>query len=196
MKKVLFVFLAIILAFALLILINYNNIPTLDQNVKEKFSQVQNQYKRRADLIPNLVETLKAYAQHEKSTFLEVTQARSKVSEINLSDEILNNPQMLKEFTSAQSNLTNALSKLMVVVEKYPQLKANENFLALQSQLEGTENRISIARKDLIEAIKLYNLELITIPGKFVSAIVHPNAKIKENFEATIEEQQTIKVQF
>lgn len=196
MKKVLLTFLAISFIFIIVIIINYNNVPTLDENIKEKFSQVQNQYKRRADLIPNLVATLKAYAEHEKSTFIEVTQARSKVSQINFSEEILNNPQMLQEFTNAQSALTNALSKLMVVVEKYPQLKANENFLALQSQLEGSENRISIARKDLIEAIKIYNLQLRTIPGKLVAAIFHPDAKIKENFEANALEQHAVKVQF
>ncbi|MFW3328112.1 LemA family protein, partial [Aliarcobacter butzleri] len=186
----------ILLAIIYLTVTNYNNIPKLDENVKEKWSQVQNQYKRRADLIPNLVETVKAYANHEKNTLVEVTEARSKVSQITLNENTLNNPELLQQFENAQSNLTSALSKLMVVVEKYPELKANENFLSLQSQLEGTENRISVARRDFIEAVKLYNLELRTMPGKFVAAIAHPEAKIKETFTASPTEQDAPKVKF
>lgn len=188
--------LVIVLPFFYLIVTNYNNIPKLDENVKEKWSQVQNQYKRRADLIPNLVETVKAYAEHEKSTFVEVTEARSKVSAININENTLNNPALLQQFDSAQAGLSSALSKLMVVVEKYPELKANQNFQALQSQLEGTENRISVARKDFIEAVKLYNLELRTMPGKLVAAIVHPEAELKETFTASPTEQEAPKVKF
>lgn len=196
MKKILaFLIITILLSFAYLIVSNYNNIPKLDENVKEKWSQVQNQYKRRADLIPNLVETVKAYASHEKSTFIEVTEARSRVSQINL-DVNNPNPEMLQQFSNAQAGLSSALSKLMLVVEKYPELKANENFKALQSQLEGTENRITVARRDFIEAVKLYNLELRTMPGKLVAAIVHPEAKLKETFEATQAEQNAPKVKF
>lgn len=196
MRKTSLVLGLILLAIIYLTVTNYNNIPKLDENVKEKWSQVQNQYKRRADLIPNLVETVKAYANHEKSTLVEVTEARSKVSQINLNENILNNPELLQQFENAQSNLTSALSKLMVVVEKYPELKANENFLSLQSQLEGTENRITVARRDFIEAVKLYNLELRTMPGKFVAAIAHPEAKIKETFTASPTEQDAPKVKF
>lgn len=196
MRKTSLVLGLILLAIIYLTVTNYNNIPKLDENVKEKWSQVQNQYKRRADLIPNLVETVKAYANHEKSTLVEVTEARSKVSQITLNENTLNNPELLQQFENAQSNLTSALSKLMVVVEKYPELKANENFLSLQSQLEGTENRISIARRDFIEAVKLYNLELRTMPGKFVAAIAHPEAKIKETFTASPTEQDAPKVKF
>ncbi|MFW2605515.1 LemA family protein [Aliarcobacter butzleri] len=196
MKKISLVLGFILLAIIYLTVTNYNNIPKLDENVKEKWSQVQNQYKRRADLIPNLVETVKAYANHEKSTLVEVTEARSKVSQITLNENTLNNPELLQQFENAQSNLTSALSKLMVVVEKYPELKANENFLSLQSQLEGTENRISVARRDFIEAVKLYNLELRTMPGKFVAAIAHPEAKIKETFTASPTEQDAPKVKF
>ncbi|MCG3674937.1 LemA family protein [Aliarcobacter butzleri] len=196
MRKISLVLGLILLAIIYLTVTNYNNIPKLDENVKEKWSQVQNQYKRRADLIPNLVETVKAYANHEKSTLVEVTEARSKVSQITLNENTLNNPELLQQFENAQSNLTSALSKLMVVVEKYPELKANENFLSLQSQLEGTENRISIARRDFIEAVKLYNLELRTMPGKFVAAIAHPEAKIKETFTASPTEQDAPKVKF
>lgn len=196
MRKISLVLGLILLAIIYLTVTNYNNIPKLDENVKEKWSQVQNQYKRRADLIPNLVETVKAYANHEKNTLVEVTEARSKVSQINLNENTLNNPELLQQFENAQSNLTSALSKLMVVVEKYPELKANENFLSLQSQLEGTENRISVARRDFIEAVKLYNLELRTMPGKFVAAIAHPEAKIKETFSASPTEQDAPKVKF
>ncbi|MDY3201685.1 MAG: LemA family protein [Arcobacter sp.] len=197
MKKILLILaLIIIIPFTYLIVTNYNNIPKLDENVKEKWSQVQNQYKRRADLIPNLVETVKGYAEHEKSTFVEVTEARSKVSQMNINAETLNNPALLQQFDSAQAGLSSALSKLMVVVEKYPELKANENFMALQSQLEGTENRITVARRDFIEAVKLYNLELRTMPGKLVAAIVHPEAQIKETFSASPTEQDAPKVKF
>ncbi|MDY3205594.1 MAG: LemA family protein [Arcobacter sp.] len=197
MKKILLILLlVIVLPFFYLIVTNYNNIPKLDENVKEKWSQVQNQYKRRADLIPNLVETVKAYAEHEKSTFVEVTEARSKVSAININENTLNNPALLQQFDSAQAGLSSALSKLMVVVEKYPELKANQNFQALQSQLEGTENRISVARKDFIEAVKLYNLELRTMPGKLVAAIAHPEAELKETFTASPTEQEAPKVKF
>lgn len=196
MKKISLVLGLILLAIIYLTVTNYNNIPKLDENVKEKWSQVQNQYKRRADLIPNLVETVKAYANHEKSTLVEVTEARSKVSQITLNENTLSNPELLQQFENAQSNLTSALSKLMVVVEKYPELKANENFLSLQSQLEGTENRITVARRDFIEAVKLYNLELRTMPGKLVAAIAHPEAKIKETFTASPTEQDAPKVKF
>lgn len=196
MRKISLVLGLILLTIIYLTVTNYNNIPKLDENVKEKWSQVQNQYKRRADLIPNLVETVKAYANHEKNTLVEVTEARSKVSQITLNENTLNNPELLQQFENAQSNLTSALSKLMVVVEKYPELKANENFLSLQSQLEGTENRISVARRDFIEAVKLYNLELRTMPGKLVAAIAHPEAKIKETFTASPTEQDAPKVKF
>lgn len=196
MRKTSLVLGLILLAIIYLTVTNYNNIPKLDENVKEKWSQVQNQYKRRADLIPNLVETVKAYANHEKNTLVEVTEARSKVSQITLNENTLNNPELLQQFENAQSNLTSALSKLMVVVEKYPELKANENFLSLQSQLEGTENRITVARRDFIEAVKLYNLELRTMPGKLVAAIAHPEAKIKETFTASPTEQNAPKVKF
>ena len=197
MKKIVFIIiLAIIVPLIYLIISNYNNIPKLDENVSEKWSQVQNQYKRRADLIPNLVSTVKGYAEHEKSTFVEVTEARSKVSQININADTLNNPAAMAQFTQAQAVLSSALSKLMLVVEKYPDLKANQNFMALQSQLEGTENRITVARKDFIEAVKLYNLELRTMPGKLVAAIVHPSAELKETYKASVAEQETPKVQF
>lgn len=197
MKRIIFIIiLAIVVPMFYLIITNYNNIPKLDEEVNEKWSQVQNQYKRRADLIPNLVATVKGYAEHEKSTFVEVTEARSKVSTMNITADTLNNPAAMQQFANAQAGLSSALSKLMLVVEKYPDLKANENFKALQSQLEGTENRITVARRDFIEAVKLYNLELRTMPGKFVAAIAHPEAKIKETFTASPTEQDAPKVKF
>lgn len=197
MKKFVFIIiLAILVPLVYIIVTNYNNIPRLDEDVKAKWSQVQNQYKRRADLIPNLVATVKGYAEHEKSTFTEVTEARSKVSQINVNAQTLNDPAMMEKFAQAQSSLSSALSKLMLVVEKYPDLKANKNFMALQSQLEGTENRITVARKDFIASVQKYNLELRTMPGKLVAMIVHPSAKIKETFKASKTEQDAPKVQF
>ena len=115
---------------------------------------------------------------------------------MNINADTLNNPAAMQQFADAQAGLSGALSKLMLVVEKYPDLKANENFMALQSQLEGTENRITVARKDFIEAVKLYNLELRTMPGKLVAAIVHPSAQVKETFTASPTEQEAPKVQF
>ncbi len=197
MKKILLILIvAIVVPIVYLIINNYNNVPKLDEDVKEKWSQVQNQYKRRADLIPNLVSTVKGYAEHEKSTFVEVTEARSKVSQINVNADTLNNPAAMQQFSQAQAGLSSALSKLMLVVEKYPDLKANENFMALQSQLEGTENRITVARKDFITSVKNYNIELRTMPGKLVAAIVHPSATVKETFKASAIEQEAPKVSF
>jgi LemA protein len=195
--KAFFIGLAVVvIAFIVLIVSNINNVPKLDENVNAAWSQVQNQYKRRADLIPNLVSTVKGYAEHEKSTLTEVTQARANVGKISLTPEMLSNPQLFQQFQAAQNSLSSALSKLMLVVERYPQLKANQNFLALQSQLEGTENRISVARRDYIEAVKLYNLELRTFPGTIVAAIVYPEAQIKQTFSASPQEQETPKVKF
>ncbi|RYA22659.1 LemA family protein [Malaciobacter halophilus] len=186
----------ILLAIFIIIATNVNNIPKLDENVKASWSQVQNQYKRRADLIPNLVSTVKAYASHEKSTLQEVTKARSNVGKLNISEDMLSNPQLFEQFQKVQSSLSSALSRLMLVVEKYPNLKANKNFLALQSQLEGTENRISVARRDYIQTVKEYNTELRTYPGKFIAAILYPEAKIKQTFTATPNEQEVPKVEF
>lgn len=197
MMKAFFIgLIVIILGLVALIIANINNVPKLDENVKASWSQVQNQYKRRADLIPNLVSTVKGYAEHEKSTFKEVTEARANVGKISMTPEMLSNPQLFQQFQKAQGALSSALSRLMLVVEKYPDLKANKNFLALQTQLEGTENRITVARKDYIETVKLYNLELRTYPGKIVAAIMYPEAEIKQTFTASPEEQETPKVQF
>ena len=160
-----------------------NNVPTYDEEVNAAWSQVQNQYKRRADLVPNLVETVKGFARQEKDTLTAVIEARSKVAQMNVTPEMLNNPQALRQFQQNQDQLSSALSRLMVVVERYPDLKSNQNFLSLQSQLEGTENRIAVARRDYIEAVKKYNTELRTIPGRWIAAIFYPDAKVKANFE-------------
>lgn len=164
-----------------------NNIPTNDEKVKSSWAQVQNQYQRRADLIPNLVATVKGYAAQEKETLTAVVEARSKVSSMQVSGEVLNNPEALQKFEAAQSQLGSALKRLMVVVERYPDLKSNQNFLALQSQLEGTENRISVARRDYIAAVEIYNTEIRTFPGKIWHSLMYGDMPIRDTYQATTE---------
>lgn len=173
-----------------------NNIPTYDEEVKANWSQVLNQYKRRADLIPNLVNTVKGYAAQEKEVLVAVTEARSRVANMNLPKDVLTNPQAFQMFQQNQGALSSALSRLMVVVEKYPDLKSNQNFLALQSQLEGTENRIAVARRDYINAVKVFNTEVRTFPGRIWHSILYSELDVKENFTATVQEQQTPEVKF
>jgi LemA protein len=173
-----------------------NNIPTYDEAAKAAWSQVENQYQRRADLIPNLVETVKGYAKQEKDVLVQVVEARSKVAQMQVPKDIVNNPAAFKQFQQNQDALSSALSRLLVVVEKYPDLKSNQNFLALQSQLEGTENRISVARRDYIEAVKNYNTELRTIPGRWWAALLYSDAKVKENFTTPPETQKNPQVKF
>lgn len=164
-----------------------NNIPTLDEKVKSAWSQVENQYQRRADLIPNLVETVKGFASQERETLTAVTEARAKATSIQVDADTLNDPQQLQQFQQAQRQLTGALSRLMAVSERYPDLKSNQNFLALQSQLEGTENRISVARRDFINAVESYNTEIRTFPGKIWHSLMYSDLPVRENFEATAE---------
>ena len=164
-----------------------NNIPSYDENVKAAWSQVQNQYQRRADLIPNLVETVKGFAAQEQETLTAVVEARSKVASMQVSPELINNPQQLAQFEQAQQQLSGALSRLMVVVERYPDLKSNQNFLALQSQLEGTENRISVARRDYIAAVERYNTEIRTFPGRIWHAMLYSDLPVRDVYEATTE---------
>ncbi|MCZ6803440.1 MAG: LemA family protein [Proteobacteria bacterium] len=159
-----------------------NNIPTYDEQVKSSWSQVENQYQRRADLIPNLVETVKGYAAHEKETLMAVVEARSKVGGLQATGDLINNPAKLQQFEQAQAKLSGALQRLMVVVERYPDLKSNQNFLALQSQLEGTENRISVARRDYIAAIKLYNTEIRTYPGRLWHKWLYSEMILRESY--------------
>ena len=162
-----------------------NNIPNYDEQVKATWGQVENQYQRRSDLIPNLVETVKGYANQEKSTLTAVVEARAKVGGLQATGDLLNNPEALKKFEQAQAQLGSALQRLMVVVERYPDLKSNQNFLALQSQLEGTENRISVARRDYIAAVQKYNSEIRTFPGRIWHALLYSDMKIRETYTAT-----------
>lgn len=189
-------FLALVAVMVFYVISIYNQIITYDEVVSEKFSQVQNTYKRRADLVPNLVKTVKGYAKHEKETLLEVVNARKVVSQVKLDSKDLSDPAKLKAFSQAQNALSSALSKLMVVVERYPDLKASKNFLALQSQLEGTENRIAVARRDYIVAIKDYNRRIRTFPGNIVANNFCPDAKIKENFSIEEKDKKVPEVSF
>jgi LemA protein len=173
-----------------------NNIPTYDEEVKAAWSQVLNQYQRRAELVPNLIETVKGYAAHEKEVLTDVVEARAKVSQMQLPDDILSNPEAFKQFQASQDALGSALSRLLVTVERYPELKANQNFLALQSQLEGTENRIAVARRDYIQAVQRYNTELRTIPGRWWRDFLYPESELRENFSVSEALQQPPKVEF
>ena len=164
-----------------------NNIPTFDEQVKAAWSQVENQYQRRADLIPNLVSTVKGYAAHEQEVLVDVTQARAKVGSIQVDGNMLDNPEKLQQFEQAQRQLGSALQRLMVVAERYPDLKANQNFLALQSQLEGTENRISVARRDYIAAVQQYNTEIRTFPGRLWHSFLYSEMEVRDTYEATSE---------
>lgn len=162
-----------------------NNIPTYDEQVKAAWSQVENQYQRRADLVPNLVETVKGFAQQEQETLTAVIEARSRATSIQVDESILNNPEKLQQFQQAQGELSSALSRLMAVSERYPDLKSNQNFLALQSQLEGTENRIAVARRDFIQAVERYNTEIRTFPGRLWHSFLYSDMELRANFEAT-----------
>jgi LemA protein len=150
---------------------SYNTIQEMDENVGAAQSEIINQYKRRADLIPGLVKAVSGYASHEKETLTQVIEARSKATSMQLSPEMLNNPQNLQKFQQAQGELSSALSRLMVVVERYPNLKADQQFLNFQAQLEGTENRIAVARKRYIEAIRNYNVTIRKFPAVITAMI-------------------------
>lgn len=188
--------LAVLMLVSMLSGCGVNNIPTYDEQVKAAWSQVLNQYKRRADLVPNLVATVKGYASHEREVLIAVTEARSQVGSLKLPENILENPAAFKKFTAAQSQLTGALSRLLVVSERYPKLQASQNFLTLQSQLEGTENRIAVARRDYIKAVQRYNTELRTIPGRWYAALFYSGAEIKQTFSISQEDQQVPDVSF
>ena len=161
-----------------------NTIPTYEQSAKAKWSEIENQYKRRADLIPNLVESAKGFADQEKSVLTGVTEARAKATQaqITLPPDVLTNPDAMKKYAEAQNQLTGALRQLLAVSERYPDIKSGANFLALQSQLEGTENRIAIARRDYIGAVQQYNTELNTFPGRIWAAILYRSNKPMEEF--------------
>ena len=165
----------------------YNRFVSQEEAVKAQWAQVQNQLQRRNDLIPNLVETVKGYAIQEKDVLTSVVEARAKATQVQIPPDIITNPEAFKAFQESQAQLSGALARLLAVVEAYPDLKSSANFLALQSQLEGTENRISVSRRDYIEAVRVYNTELKTIPGRWWAAFLYPDAKEAQTF--TIEEK-------
>jgi len=175
-----------------------NNIPTFEEAAKARWSDVLSQYQRRADLIPNLVETVKGFAAQEKEVLTSVVEARAKATQtqVQLPPDVLNNPDAFKRLQDAQGALGQALSRLLVTVERYPDLKSNQNFLALQSQLEGTENRITVARRDYIEAVRLYNTELRTLPGSLWAATLYRDAKPMQTFDIKEESKEPPKVKF
>ncbi len=171
-----------------------NQLVTLQQNVNEKSAQVQNVYQRRADLIPNLVETVKGFAAQERTVLTEVTEARAKATGVQLTPETLNDPKAMERFQAAQGQLSGALSRLLVVVEKYPELKSNQNFLQLQSQLEGTENRIAVERRRFNEAVREYNTRLGLAPGSIIARLL--GFTPKAYFEAAPDAATPPKVKF
>lgn len=171
-----------------------NNLVTSEENVNQTWAQVQNVYQRRYDLIPNLVETVKGYAAQERETFIAVTEARSKVGQINISADDLEDAEKFRQFQQAQSELGSALSRLLVVAENYPQLKSNENFLQLQSQLEGTENRIAVERRRFNEAAQSYNTTLRKFPENVVAGFF--GFEKRPYFEAQAESQTAPRVEF
>ena len=173
-----------------------NRIPTLDEQVKAAWSEVLNQYQRRADLIPNLVETVKGYAHQEQQVLTQVVEARAKATQMQLPADLLSNPEKFHEFEQNQAALTGALGRLLVVSENYPQLKSDQNFLALQSQLEGTENRISVARRDYIIAVQAYNTELRTFPTRLWASWIYPDMKVRETFTINDQAKQVPQVKF
>jgi LemA protein len=173
-----------------------NTIPTLQERAKASWSEVLNQYQRRADLIPNLVETVKGYAAQESKVLTEVVEARAKATQMQIPPDILTNPEAFKKFQEVQGQLSGSLARLLAVVENYPDLKSNQNFLALQSQLEGTENRIAIARRDYIKAVQDYNTEIRTIPGRWWRAVLYPDAQPMQNFTVAEETTKVPEVKF
>lgn len=173
-----------------------NNIPTKEEQAKAAWSNVLNQYQRRAELIPNLIETVKGFAAQEEKVFKEVVEARAKATSLQLPKDITTNPEAFQQFQKIQSQLSGALGRLIAVSERYPDLKSSQNFLTLQTQLEGTENRIALARKDYIDAVKRYNTELKTIPGRWWKSLVYPDSELMETFTVSEENLKVPKVQF
>ncbi len=196
MKKGLIVLLSVVGAAVLIALFftgTYNGLVQMDEQVSQAWAQVENVYQRRLDLIPNLVETVKGYAAHEKSTFIAVTEARSKAAG-TISPDVVTDPQKFAAFQESQAALSSALSRLMVVVEKYPDLKANENFITLQAQLEGTENRIAVERGRFNTAAQIFNTRFRQFPTNVIGAMF--GFKIKEYFKADVEAKAAPKVKF
>jgi LemA protein len=174
----------------------YNTIPTLEEQAKARWGDVQNQYQRRTDLIPNLVETVKGFAAQEKSVLTAVVEARAKATQVKVDASDLTDPEKLKQFQDAQNQLSGALGRLLAVTENYPDLKSNANFLALQSQLEGTENRIAVARRDYIESVRVYNTALRTFPTVLWAKTVFSGNKPSAEFTATAGSERPPTVKF
>jgi len=174
----------------------YNTIPALEEQAKAKWADVQNQYQRRADLIPNLVATVQGYAKQEKDVLTSVVEARAKATSVRVDASQLTDPEKVKQFQDAQNQLSGALGRLLAVSEAYPDLKSNANFLALQSQLEGTENRIAVARRDYIDAVREYNLSLRTFPTMIWAKTVFAGNKPMAEFTATDAAQAPPQVKF
>ena len=174
----------------------YNTIPTLEENAKAKWSDVQNQYQRRADLIPNLVATVQGYAKQEKDVLTSVVEARAKATSVKIDASQLSDPEKMKQFQDAQNQLSGALGRLIAVSEAYPELKSNQNFLALQSQLEGTENRITVARRDYIGAVRDYNLALRTFPTLLWAKTIFASSKPMADFAASEGAEKPPQVKF
>jgi LemA protein len=178
----------VVLSAMLLSACGINTIPTYEQQAKAAWSEVLNQYQRRADLIPNLVETVKGYAKQEQTVLTAVVEARANATKLQIPEDVLTNPEAFQKFQAAQGQLGAALSRLIAITENYPDLKSNQNFLALQSQLEGTENRIAVARRDYIEAVRVYNTELTTFPGRIWRSILYSSSVPMQTF--TIDEEK------
>src|SRR5271165_1274419 len=174
----------------------YNTIPTKEEAAKARWAEVQNQYQRRADLVPNLVATVQGYAKQEKDVLTEVTEARAKATSIHLDANDLTDPEKVKAVQQAQAQLSGALGRLLAISENYPDLKSNQNFLALQSQLEGTENRIAVARRDYIASAQDFNTELRTFPSVLWAQTVFRSVKPLAPFTADSEAQAAPKVKF
>ncbi len=173
-----------------------NDIPTYEQAAKAKWSEVLNQYQRRTDLIPNLVETVKGFATQERTVLEAVTAARASATQVKVDASTITNPAVFKKFQETQAQLSGALGRLLAVSERYPDLKSNQNFLALQSQLEGTENRIAVARRDYIEAVRVYNTTLVTFPGRIWASLLYSGNKPMEEFTIDDAAKQVPQVKF
>lgn len=174
----------------------YNEIPTREEQAKARWSDVQNQYQRRADLIPNLVATVQGYAKQEKDVLTAVVEARAKATQVKVDASQLTDPEKLKQYIEAQNQFGGAIGRLLAVSEAYPDLKSNANFLALQSQLEGTENRIAVARRDYIEAVRAYNVSLRTFPTVLWAKTAFSGAKPMAEFSASDDAQKPPQVKF
>jgi len=173
-----------------------NTIPTKDERAKAAWAEVQNQYQRRSDLIPNLVSTVQGFAAQERDVLVAVTEARASATQVQVNADTITDPAQFQRFAEAQNQLSGVLGRLMMIQERYPELKSNQNFLALQSQLEGTENRIAIARRDYNEAVRDYNTEIRTFPGAIWANTVHGWAEPMQTFEASASAQTAPTVSF